>query len=146
MLSCQRASWSGREAGGRRSRAEQKEESNFEVVSVAPWPNGPMEALTFPGPSWSVGSFLKQTQPWPQGGQEREAQGRASRRGGGGRWEAGGPGGRDGRDETQICSYRRFPSSCYSKAKCFTRLGGIIKYGSAGCSVVELISSSLRSV
>lgn len=39
-------------------------------------------------------------------------------------------------DKIQICSYRRFPSSCYSKTKCFTHLGSIIKYGSAGWSVV----------
>lgn len=146
MLSCQRASWSGREAGGRRSRAEQKEESNFEVVSVAPWPNGPSGGSHVSRPELERG-LLPQADPALAAGRPGvRGPGTCQPEGGGGRWEAGGPEGRDGRDETQICSYRRFPSSCYSKAKCFTRLGGIIKYGSAGCSVVELISSSLQSV
>lgn len=39
-------------------------------------------------------------------------------------------------DEIPICSYRRFPSSCYSKTKCFTHLRSIIKYRPAGWSVV----------
>lgn len=46
------------------------------------------------------------------------------------------PGGCDSQDEIQICGSRRFPSSCYSKTKCFTHLGSIIKYRSVGWSVV----------
>lgn len=46
------------------------------------------------------------------------------------------PGGCDSQDEIQIRGSRRFPSSCFSKTKCFTHLGSIIKYGSVGWAVV----------
>lgn len=130
-----------RAAGG----AEQKEGSNFVVVSMAQWPWWRLSRFQaragVQAPSSSRAGL-------GQGGQECWAQGRHSPwdtpaqrgtetlGGQGGQRNQGFPGGRDGQDNIQTCSYRRLPSSCYSKTKCFTHLGSIIKYGSAGWPVV----------
>lgn len=143
MLSCQRASWSVREAGGRRSRAEQKEE---QFRGGFRGPVAPVEALTFPGPSWSVGSFPKQTQPWPQGGRECEAQGRASRRGAG---DAGRRGAQEGvmagvKLKSAVTGDSLLPVILKPSA---SHVGEVLlNMGLLDALWSELISSSLRSV
>lgn len=147
MLSCQRASWSGHEAGGRRSGAEQsRAEGREQFRGGFRGPVAPVEALTFPGPSWSVDSFLKQTQPWPQGGQECEAQGRASRRGAG---DAGRPGAQEDvtagmKLKSAVTGDSLLPVILKPSASHVWEV--LLNTGLLDALWSELISSSLRSV
>lgn len=136
MLSCQRASWSSREAGSRQSRAEGRERFRGGFRGpVAPWKLSRS----------SAGSFLKQTRPWPQGPGGR---GPGTCQPGGGQGTPGGrvPRGRDGRGGIQICSSRPSPLPVVPERSASHTRDVVLHTRLLGGPWSERISSSLWSV
>lgn len=150
MLSWQRVSWNGCEAGGQWRGAEGREQ----FYGAFPGPGAPVEALVFLGSSRSAGSFLKQT-PGRPGGQ---AQGRHSpwdmlaRRGSGtlggqgGQRKQGCSRGRDGQVAIQICvtGDSLLPVILKLSASCTGEV--LLNTGLLDGPWLKLISSILKSV